>query len=58
MVMTTGPGENARRLMDEVAEFVADGGSIAGAGRKLEISQSYASLLWQQICKGMGMQAR
>jgi hypothetical protein len=44
-------------LMDQLAELVAEGSSVVGAGRELGLTQSRADQLWQRIKKPMGMQA-
>lgn len=49
--------EKTVRLMGELAELVAEGDSIVGAGRKLGLKQSYTDQLWQRIRRGLGEQA-
>jgi hypothetical protein len=46
-----------RKRMDQLAERVADGSSIAAAGRAIGLSQTMADKLWQRIRRDIGEQA-
>jgi len=48
----------ASRLRDRLAELVANDHSIRSAARTMQISQSYASSIWRDICAGLGWQAQ
>lgn len=46
-----------RLTMDALAELVANGSTISGAGLTLGLTQSYADQLWQRIKRELGAQA-
>ena len=47
----------ARQRMDDIADHVASGGSIAEFGRLNGISYRGAQLVWAKVVAGMGAQA-
>lgn len=46
------------RQMDAIAERVAEGWSVAAAGRDIGVSQQRSSQIWKQVRDGLGWQAQ
>lgn len=45
-------------LMDQIAEAVANGATLAAAGRRAGVSSMKRDTLWMRICARLGSQAR
>jgi hypothetical protein len=48
----------ARQRLDRLAELVADGATLAAAGRELGVRQSRVGQLWKKVCDGLGETVR
>lgn len=48
---------DTERQMDAIAERVAEGWSVAAAGRDIGVGQQRSSQIWKQVREGLGPQA-